>query len=125
MFSHHHTPVEFFSHPEVLALPDQRTQLLLLWLILFADEKGQEVAHAGLLGLAMDESAETTEIALQTLVTHDILVLTQSGKRRMYQLTHWQTWQHLHSQRMQAPSSLAAGSETNSAFSTIRRPVWA
>lgn len=125
MFSHPHTLVEFFSHPDILALPDQRTQLLLLWLILFADEKGQEVAHAGLLGLTMDESAERMEKALQALATRDALVLVQRGKQRMYQLTSWQTWQHLRGQRPQAPSLLATGSKTDPACPTSSYSVWA
>lgn len=128
MFSHHHTLVEFFSHPTVLTLPNQQARLLLLWLILFADEKGQEVAHAGLLGLAMDESAETMETALQALVTHDALVLVQCEKRRMYQLTHWHTWQHLRSQRLPAPSSLVAESKidlSDLSYSTSSPSAWA
>lgn len=84
----------FFKDPDIMGLPKD-TQLILIGLVLAADDEGREVAHAGLLGREIDYPAEQIEAALLELVANDLLVLYQVGKHRYYQLAHsirsWQT----------------------------------
>lgn len=85
----------FFKDPDIMSLSSKDTQLILIGLVLTADDEGREVAHAGLLGREMDYSAEQMEAALQELAANDLLVLYQVGKHRYYQLARairgWQT----------------------------------
>ncbi|MEO9030506.1 MAG: hypothetical protein ABI413_17000 [Ktedonobacteraceae bacterium] len=88
-------PTRFFKDPDIMNLSSKDTQLILLGLILAADDEGREVAHAGLLGREMDYPAEQIEAALQDLVANDLLLLYQVGKHRYYHLTRWNQWQTL------------------------------
>lgn len=84
----------FFKDPDIMNL-SKDTQLILIGLVLAADDEGREVAHAGLLGREIDYPAEQIEDALLELATNDLLVLYQVGKHRYYQLAQsircWQT----------------------------------
>jgi hypothetical protein len=85
----------FFKDPDILNLRSRDTQLILVGLVLAADDEGREVAHAGILGREMDYPAEQMEAALLELAANDLLVLYQVGKHRYYQLSRairgWQT----------------------------------
>ncbi len=86
----------FFKDRDIINLSSKDTQLILIGLVLAADDEGREVAHAGLLGCEMDYPAEQVEAALQELAASDLLVLYQVGKHRYYQLTRvWREWQTL------------------------------
>lgn len=86
----------FFKDPDIMNLSSKDTQLILIGLILAADDEGREVAHAGLLGREMDYPADLMEVALQELAANDLLLLYQAGKHRYYQLTRvWREWQTL------------------------------
>lgn len=86
----------FFKDPDIMNLSSKDTQLILIGLILAADDEGREVAHAGLLGREMDYPTEQIEAALQELVANELLLLYQVGKHRYYQLTRvWREWQTL------------------------------
>lgn len=86
----------FFKDPDIMNLSSKDTQLILIGLILAADDEGREVARAELLGREMDYPAEQIEAALQELVANDLLLLYQAGKHRYYQLTRvWREWQTL------------------------------
>lgn len=95
MASRRMVPTRFFKDPDIMNLSSKDTQLILIGLILAADDEGREVAHAGLLGREMDYPAEQIETALQELVSNDLLFLYQVGKHRYYQLTRWNQWQTL------------------------------
>ena len=99
-------PVTFFTDPDIMALSHRDMQLILLGLILAADDEGRAVAHASLLGREMDFPAEQIEAALQELVTNDLLVLYQAGRHRYYQLVRWDQWQTLGNKK--TPSKLPA-----------------
>ena len=88
-------PTRFFKHPDIMNLSCKDTQLILIGLILIADDEGREVAHAGLLGREIDYPAEQIEAALQELVANDLLLLYQAGKHRYFQLIRWDEWQTL------------------------------
>ena len=84
-------PTRFFQDPDIIDLCKD-TQLILIGLVLNADDEGREVAHPKVLGQAMDYPPEQIEAALQELVAHELLVLYQSGRHRYYSLTQqWQT----------------------------------
>ncbi len=88
-------PTRFFKDPDIMDLSSKETQLILVGLILTADDEGRELAHARLLGRELDEVPERIERALQELADHDLLILYTAGKHRYYQLTRWREWQTL------------------------------
>jgi len=84
-------PTRFFKDPDIVNLRKD-TQLILIGLVLNADDEGREVAHTKVLGQEMDYPPEQIEAALQELVENDLIVLYQAGKHRYYSLTHqWQS----------------------------------
>lgn len=95
MASRRMVPTKYFKDPDIMNLESKDSQLILLGLILAADDEGREVAHARLLGRELDYPPETIERALQDLVANELLVLYQVGKHRYYSLTRWQQWQTL------------------------------
>src|SRR5690348_14706164 len=85
-------PTRFFKDPDIINLRKD-TQLILIGLVLNADDEGREVAHAKVLGQEMDYSPDHIEAALQELVENHLVVLYQVGRHRYYSLT--QQWQNL------------------------------
>ena len=88
-------PTRYFKDPDIMALSSKDIQLILIGLVLTADDEGRELAHAGLLGREMDYAPEQIEAALQELVANDLLVLYEVGRHRYYSLTRWSQWQTL------------------------------
>ncbi len=88
-------PTRFFKDPDIMNLGSKDTQLILIGLILIADDEGREVAHPGMLGREMDYPADQVEAALAELAANDLILLYQVGKHRYYQLTRWREWQTL------------------------------
>ncbi len=95
MASRRMVPTNFFKDPDIMNLGSKDTQLILIGLILLADDEGRAVAHTGLLGREMDSPVKHIEAALEDLVNNDLLVVYQAGKHRYYQLTRWSQWQTL------------------------------
>ena len=93
-------PTRFFKDPDILALSTRDTQLILIGLILAADDEGRELAHAELLGREMNYPSEQVEAALQELVANDLLLLYHVGRHRYYCLTRWQQWQTIHPSKL-------------------------
>ncbi len=85
-------PTRFFQDPDIVDLRKD-TQLILIGLVLHADDEGREVAHSKVLGQAMDYSPEQIEEALTELVAHELIVLYQVGRHRYYSLI--QQWQSM------------------------------
>lgn len=85
-------PTRFFKDPDIVDL-SKDTQLILIGLVLNADDEGREYAHAKVLGQEMSYPPEHIETALQELATHHLIVLYQVGRHRYYQLT--KQWQNL------------------------------
>jgi hypothetical protein len=95
MASRRMVPTKFFKDPDIMNLGSKDTQLILIGLILAADDEGREVAHAPLLGRELDYPPETIERGLQDLAANDLIVLYQVGRHRYYSLTRWKQWQTL------------------------------
>lgn len=66
-------PTRFFQDPDIVDLRKD-TQLILIGLVLHADDEGREVAHSKVLGQAMDDyPPEQIEAALKELVHRRLL----------------------------------------------------
>ena len=81
-------------------LGSQDTRLILVGLVLTADDEGRELAHPKLLGRELDYPPEQIEAALQELAANDLLILYQVGKHRYFSLTRWGQWQTLSSNKI-------------------------
>jgi len=88
-------PTKFFKDPDVMALSSNDTRLILVGLILTADDAGRELAHPKLLGRELDYAPEVIEAALSELVANDLLLVYEVGKHRYYSLQQWNEWQTL------------------------------
>jgi DNA-binding transcriptional ArsR family regulator len=88
-------PTKFLKDPDVMALSCGDVRLILIGLVLNADDEGRELAHAKLLGRELDYPPEVIEQALQELEANDLILLYEVGKYRYYSLTRWYEWQTL------------------------------
>src|SRR5690242_13260830 len=99
-------PTRFFKDADIMNL-DKDAQLILVGLVLLADDEGRELAHSRLLSRELDYSPEQIEAALTSIVDNDLLVLYQVGKHRYYQLTRWSQWESISAQKL-TPSKYPA-----------------
>jgi hypothetical protein len=88
-------PTRFFKDPDIMNLESKDHQLILIGLVLMADDEGRELAHAKLLSRELDYPQEQIEAALADLAANDLVVLYQAGRHRYYSLTRWGQWQSL------------------------------
>jgi hypothetical protein len=88
-------PTRFFKDPDIMNLESRDTQLILIGLVLMADDEGRELAHAKLLSRELDYPQEQIEAALFDLAANDLVMLYQAGRHRYYSLTRWGQWQTL------------------------------
>ena len=88
-------PTRFFKDPDIMNLESKNHQLILVGLVLMADDEGRELAHAKLLSRELDYPQEQIEAALADLAANDLVVLYQEGRHRYYSLTRWGQWQTL------------------------------
>ncbi len=101
-------PFDFLKDPDVIALSSDEC-LILIGMILQADDHGRGFAHSTLLGREIRGYApEQIESALGTLQALELVTLYQVGRHRYYSLTRWQEWQKL---RDPARSKFPAPSE--------------
>src|SRR5690348_12430209 len=99
-------PTRFFKDADIMNV-SKDSQLILVGLVLLADDEGRELAHPRLLSREIDYPPEQIEAALQELVENDLIVLYQAGKHCYYSLTRWNQWQSISSQKM-TPSKYPA-----------------
>jgi hypothetical protein len=92
-------PTRFFKDADIMNV-SKDAQLILVGLVLLADDEGRELAHPKLLSREIDYPPEQIEEALQELVENDLVLLYQGGKHRYYSLTRWSQWQSLSSQKI-------------------------
>jgi hypothetical protein len=92
-------PTRFFKDADIMNV-SKDGQLILVGLVLLADDEGRELAHPRLLSREIDYPPEQIEAALQELVENDLVVLYQAGKHCYYSLTRWNQWQSISSQKM-------------------------
>src|SRR5437764_9890572 len=79
-------PTRFFKDPDVMNV-GKDTQLILVGLVLLADDEGRELAHPKLLSREIDYPPEQIESSLRELADNDLLLLYQVGRHRYYSLT--------------------------------------
>jgi hypothetical protein len=102
-------PTRFFKDADIMNVRKDG-QLILVGLVLLADDEGRELAHPRLLSREIDYQPEQIEEVLQELVENDLVVLYQAGKHCYYSLTRWNQWQSISSQKM-TPSKYPAPPE--------------
>ena len=99
-------PTRFFKDPDIMNV-GKDTQLILVGLVLLADDEGRELAHPKLLSREIDYPPEQIESSLRELADNDLLLLYQVGRHRYYALSRWSQWQTINSQKM-TPSKYPA-----------------
>jgi len=99
-------PTRFFKDADIMNV-SKDGQLILVGLVLLADDEGRELAHPRLLSREIDYPPEQIEAALAELVENDLVVLYQAGKHNYYSLIRWNQWQSISSQKM-TPSKYPA-----------------
>ena len=72
-------PTRFFKDPDIMNV-GKDTQLILVGLVLLADDEGRELAHPRLLSREIDYPLEQIEASLQELADNDLLHLYQVGR---------------------------------------------
>jgi hypothetical protein len=92
-------PTRFFKDADIMNV-SKDGQLILVGLVLLADDEGRELAHPRLLSREIDYPPEQIEAALAELVENDLVVLYHAGKHCYYSLTRWNQWQSISSQKM-------------------------
>jgi hypothetical protein len=98
-------PTRFFKDPDIMNLESKDHQLILVGLVLMADDEGRELAYAKLLSRELDYPQEQIEAALADLAANDLVVLYQVGRHRYYSLTRWGQWQTLSLAKITPPST--------------------
>ncbi len=88
-------PTNYFRDPDVMSLSSGDVRLILVGLVLHADDYGRGLAHTAILGRDLDYPPEVIEAALCELERADLLQCYQIGKHRYYALTRWNDWQKL------------------------------
>ncbi|GAC1433466.1 MAG: hypothetical protein NVSMB54_31060 [Ktedonobacteraceae bacterium] len=89
-------PSDFLKDPDIIALAGADECLILIGLILEADDHGRGFAHSILLGREIRGYApEQIENALHTLEQLELVMLYEVGRHRYYWLPRWNEWQKL------------------------------
>ena len=90
-------PSDFLKDPDIIALSGADECLILIGLILKADDHGRGFAHSTLLGREIRGYApEQIESALHALQQLELVTLYEVGRHRYYSLPRWSEWQKLH-----------------------------
>ncbi|SRR5579875_295902 len=95
MASKRSIPTTLFASPDFFELSSNTTRLILIGLILDADDEGRGSAHPRLLARKLDQSSEDIAQALEELAAHGILQCYDVAGRRYYWLRHWLKYQTL------------------------------
>lgn len=88
-------PTKFFKDPDIMTLSNNDVRLILVGLVLYADDEGRELAHTKLLGREFDYPPEIIEQALLELEANDLISCYVVGKHRYYSLCRWHEWETL------------------------------
>ena len=87
-------PTDLLFDPDYMEL-DSDTQVILLMLVLTADDEGRGRAHTGMLARHFNKPAERIEQALALLSELDLVMCYVVGRHRYYHLVRWGEWQTL------------------------------
>ncbi|HEU5379290.1 MAG TPA: hypothetical protein VFV38_28035 [Ktedonobacteraceae bacterium] len=88
-------PTSLFNSPDFFELSSDTIRLIMIGLILDADDKGRGHAHPRLLARKLDKCSEDIEQALVELQAHGIVRCYEVAGRAYYVLCHWHTYQTL------------------------------
>ncbi len=89
-------PSDFLKDPDVITLAGNDECLILIGLILNADDYGRGIAHSLRLGREIrGYSAEQVENALYALEVAGLVILYEVGRFRYYHLPRWNEWEKL------------------------------
>ncbi len=88
-------PTSFFKDPDVMTLSSGDVRLMLIGLVLNADDEGRGLAHARILGRELDYPPEVIESALQEMEACELVQCYQVERHRYYSLRRWGEWQTL------------------------------
>jgi hypothetical protein len=88
-------PTNYFKDPDVMSLSNGDVRLILIGLVLTADDYGRGLAHTQILGRELDYTPQQIEDALVELEQGDLVQCYQVGKHRFYALRRWEEWQTL------------------------------
>lgn len=113
-------PTNYFRDPDVMSLSNGDMRLILIGLVLTADDYGRGLAHAQILGRELDYTPEQIENALIELEQADLVQCYQMGKYRYYALCRWEEWQTL---SKRSPSKYPAPPPSDRAVSHDHQPV--
>lgn len=95
MASKRSIPTTLFASPDFFELSSDATRLILIGIILDADDEGRGSAHSRLLARKLDKQEAQIEGALIELEEHGILQCYQVQGRHYYVLSHWYKYQSL------------------------------
>ena len=95
MASKRSIPTSLFSSPDFFELSSDTIRLIMIGLILDADDEGRGSAHLRLLARKLDKCPEDIEQALVELQAHGILQCYEVSDRAYYVLCHWHKYQIL------------------------------
>ena len=87
-------PTKLFKDPAFFELGDA-AKLVLIGLILDADDYGRGLAHPALLARELDRTISEIEETLPVLQHKKLLICYQGEDYRYYALTRWQEWETL------------------------------
>ena len=107
-------PTSFFKDPDVMSLSSGDVRLILVGLVLNADDEGRGLAHARILGRELDYPPEVIDAALEEMEACDLVQCYQVARHRYYSLCRWHDWQTLSKptlSRFPAPPLLPSSAE--------------
>ena len=87
-------PTALMQDPDYMEL-NSDAQVVLLMLVLTADDEGRGQAHTRMLSRHFNKPTETIEETLETLAELDLVTCYVVGRHRYYQLIRWWEWQTL------------------------------
>ncbi len=100
-------PTSYFHDPDVMSLSSPDGRLILVGMVLGADDWGRGLAHPVILGRDLDYPAQVIEATLCELEEVGLIRCYQAGRHRYYVLTRWDDWQKLPEAR-RTPSRIPA-----------------
>src|SRR5579859_3028282 len=104
-------PTSLFDDPDFFEQSCE-TRMILMGLVLLADDSGRGPAHPDLLARKLNTTAPLVEEALQALEKSRMLICYQVERHDYYALTHWLEWETLSKptpSRFPAPPTQGAG----------------
>jgi hypothetical protein len=87
-------PTDLLTDPDYIEL-DSHTQVILVMLVLTADDEGRGRAHTGMLARHFNKTPKQVEQAFAELADLEFVTRYTVGRHQYYQLLRWGEWQTL------------------------------